>query len=262
MIDKELFINKKEKNYLEKVKDNLTLKGEIEDYYKNFYVKERMPDLLGKTVKITKNQFGNIYNLIEKICKVLDMDNVDAYVFEDFYYGVESKGVGDYWIEISAKTIEDLTLRQISFLIAKELYNIKFKNTYYSSLISRCIKNFEMVMLPGMDISAEALKISMYKWHRVMNFSSDNFAYVVCGNLKDSIDAVLLTILNNKTLINNVNIAEYIKQANKIDSLDDEVYNNTKLDEMVPYGPYRVKNIISYASSVRAKEAKVRISVN
>lgn len=261
MIDKKLFIHKKEEKFLEKINENLVLKGEIEDYYKNFYVKERIPDLLGKTVKITEKQFSEIYFLIEKICKVLEMDNVDAYVFEDFYYGVESKGIDEYWLEISAKTIEDLTLNQISFLLAKELYNIKFKNTYYSSLISRSIKNFEMVNIPGMNISAEALKISMYKWHRVMNFSSDNFAYIICGSLKDSIDTILLTILNNKRLVSNVNLGEYIKQGNKIDSLDDEVYNNTKLDEMVPYGPYRVKNLISYSSSIRAKEAKLITNV-
>lgn len=262
MIDKKIFIHKKEEEFLEKVNENLVLKCEIEDYYKNFYVKERIPDLLGKTVKITEKQFPDIYLLMGKICKVLEMDNVDAYVFEDFYYGVESKGIDEYWIEISAKTIDDLTLNQISFLLAKELYNIKFKNTYYSSLISRSIKNFEMVNISGMNISAEALKVSMYKWHRIMNFSSDNFAYVICGSLKDSIDVILLTILNNKRLVSNVNLGEYIKQANKIDSLDDEVYNNTKLDEMVPYGPYRVKNLISYASSIRAKEAKLIININ
>ena len=119
-----------------------------------------------------------------------------------------------------------------------------------------------MVNISGMNISAEALKVSMYKWHRIMNFSSDNFAYAICGSLKDSIDVILLTILNNKRLVSNVNLGEYIKQANKIDSLDDEVYNNTKLDEMVPYGPYRVKNLISYASSIRAKEAKLIININ
>ena len=35
----------------------------------------------------------------------------------------------------------------------------------------------------------------------------------------------------------------------EINRLNDMEYEYTKLDERIPYGPYRVKNLIAYASS-------------
>lgn len=260
MVNKDLFIHSKEDIFFESLKENLVFEEEMEDYYINFIEKKSIPDLLGKTVKITSKQFSNVYKFIKDICTELQIENVDAYVYEDFYYGVESKGISKPWLEISAKTIEDFSNEELKFLIGKELYNIKFKNTYYSLLMTRCIENFKMIKFPGSDITEEGFKIALYKWHRVMNFSSDNFGFIASGSLEASINSVLLTILNNKTLVKNLNINEYIKQASEIGNLDDEVYNNTKLDELMPYGPYRVKNLMAYASSMRAKQAKVQIN--
>lgn len=259
MIDKNTFISKKEDEFFKSVIDNLFFEDEMKAYYINFFEKKTIPDLLGKTVKISENQFRNVHNIIKNICTTLEMEMVDAFVYEDFYYGVESKGINKCWIEISAKTISDFSEEQLKFIIGRELYNIKFKNTYYTSLIKLGLQNLNLLKMPGAGISAESLKCAVYKWSRAVSLSCDNFGYCVCGNLKESIQAVLLTILNNKTLTQNINITEYIKQADEITALDDEVYNNTKLDEIVPYGPYRVKNLISYASSVRAKEGKIRI---
>lgn len=261
MVNKDLYIYSKEDAFFNLLKENLVLEKEIETYYINFIEKKSIPDLLGKTVKVAKNQFSKVYRFIKDICRELELEEVSAYVYEDFYYGVESKGITKPWLEISAKTIVDFSDEELKFVIAKELYNIKFKNTYYSLLMSRYLENFNKIKFPGSNITEEGIKIALYKWHRVMNFSSDNFGYVVSGSLKASINSILLTILNNKTLVKNVNISEYIKQSNEINLLDDEVYNNTKLDELMPYGPFRVKNLISYASSMRAKQAKIQINI-
>lgn len=260
MVNKDLYISKNEMKFFKVLNDNLLFSEEMESYYINFTEKNSLPDLLGKTVKVSNKQFPKVYKIIKSLCEELEIDKVQAYVFEDFYYGVESKGISKTWLEISAKTIEDFTEEELKFLIGKELYNIKFKNTYYSILTASYLQNLGKIKFPGSNLTEAALKIALYKWHRVMNFSSDNFGYIASGNLKASVNSILLTILNNKTLVKAVNICEYIKQANEINLLDDEVYNNTKLDELVPYGPYRVKNLIAYASSMRAKQAKVQIN--
>lgn len=257
MLDKDLFIHSREEEFLNVLKENLIFEEELEEYYIKFIEKKRLPDLLGKTVKITSKQFGQVYEIINRICNLLELDTIQAYVFEDFYYGVSAKGIRYQWIEISAKTIEDFTTEELEFMIAKELYNIKFGNTYYSMIIQLFIENIEKIKVPFGHVAKEGIKAAMFKWHRVMNFSSDNFGYAVCGNLKSAVNAILLTILNNRMLTDNMNINEYIKQAEEIGVLDDEVYTNTKLDEMIPYGPYRIKNIISYSCSLRAKKVAV-----
>ena len=260
MIDETLFQYFKEKDLVNKIKENIVLEKDVVKMYTSINEKKIIPDLLGKTVKVSKKQFKEINMYIEEICNVLEMDRmVSAYVYEDFYYGVESKGISNPWIEISAKTIEDFSEKQLKFLIAKELYNIKFNKTYYSILIDAYIKGSKFIKITNSSMTEEAIKLLFYKWSRTMNFSSDNFGLVICGDIQESIKAILLTILNNKKLVKSINICEYIKQADEINRLNDNVYEYTKLDELVPYGPFRIKNLIGYFSSLRCKNAMLQL---
>ena len=143
--------------------------------------------------------------------------------------------------------------------MAKELYNIKFKKTYYSILINLYIKNVDGTIFKNIKTISEGAKIIFYKWHRVMNFSSDNFALSITGNLKSSIKSIMLTILNNRNLVENININEYLNQGKEIIKLDDEVYKYTKLDELIPYGPFRINNLIQYYSSDRSKKVEIML---
>lgn len=259
MINEDLFIDEKESELLSAIQEEIVFTNELSDYYIKYIEKRRIPDLLGKTVKISNNQFPKINNIIKDICNILELTDIDTFVYEDFYYGVEAKGISKNWLEVSAKTIADFTDEEITFLLAKELYSIKFKKTYYSILIDLYIKNVDGLIFQNIKTISEGAKVILYKWHRVMNFSSDNFALSVTGNLKSSIKAILLTILNNRDLVENVNINEYINQGKEIINLDDEVYNYTKLDELIPYGPFRINNLISYYYSDRAKEAEIML---
>ena len=71
MIDKNIFVSRKEDVYFESVKDNLFFEDEMKEYYTNFYEKKTVPDLLGKTVKVTEKQFGNVYKIIKNICTTI-----------------------------------------------------------------------------------------------------------------------------------------------------------------------------------------------
>ncbi|MGL4875346.1 MAG: M48 family metallopeptidase [Clostridium sp.] len=256
MKDNSLFVSKFENEFFQKMKEKMYFEEEIREYYKNIYEKRKIPDLLGKTVEVKEFQFNFVYKIIKEICDFLQMEMVKAYVYEDFYYGVESKGIEEKWIEISAKTISDASEDELRFLIAREIYNIKFGNTEYLEMIKLIINGVKGINSNLVGISNELLKIIMYKWSRSITFSADNFACFYVGNLKVATNGILLAILNNKELIKEVKISEYIKQGDKIDALDDVVYNSTKLDEQVHYGPYRIKNLISYYSSKRYSKAK------
>ena len=55
-------------------------------------------------------------------------------------------------------------------------------------------------------------------------------------------------ILNNRKLVGTVNLAEYLNTASEINKLDDAVSTFTKNDEKMPYGQFRIKNLIRFAS--------------
>lgn len=252
MIDKNLYIHPLEEELYKEMMDSTYFSEEIMDYYKNFDEKLRKPDLLGKTVKVTQKQFKEVYDIAQEIAEINDMSIPNIYVYEDFYYGVESNGSDDPWIEISAKTLMDFTRDEITFLIGREMCNIKLKHTYYSTLIDETLKAMEQHnIIVGMETLSKSLKVIMYKWSRISNYTADCFGYLMCRNLKACVNAILKLILNNIFLVENIDVAEYISQVDFINELDDSIYSFTKMDELIPYGPFRIKNLLAYASSER-----------
>lgn len=250
MLDNKYFIHELEEINFNKMIDTVSYDEEIMFYYKNYTEKLIKPDLLGKTVKVTDKQFPNIYNIINKISNYVGIDMPDTYIYEDFYYGIESKGATNPWIEISAKTLSDFTEKEITFLLAKEICDIKLKHTYYYTMVSEVLDAIQNSLhILGSDTLHKYWKVIMYRWGRVANYTSDNFGYLVCGELTSPINSIKKLILNNCLLADNIDLKDYIKQGQLINSLDDDVYNFTKMDELIPYGPFRVKSLISYASS-------------
>ena len=109
MIDSRLFEHPQLKTALKELTEFSFFEKEIMFYYDEFEKKKLMPDLIGKTVKVTQNQIPSLYKLEQVLCEKMECDSPSIYVYEDFYYGVESKGIHPSWIEISAKTVTDLT---------------------------------------------------------------------------------------------------------------------------------------------------------
>lgn len=251
-----IYYDKNYLSYLKELNESSLMDEGFEKSYSDFDERLEEGDLYGKTVKVTKNQFRNVYNIISELCNLLDMDYIDAYVYEDFYYGVESKGIKNKHLEISAKTIVDFELEELKFLIARELFSIKIVGLKNKIIIQEILKSFDMIKIPlATDTIKENFKITSYKYLRSLNYSCDNFGYIVVGELSYTIKAIMKTILNNKYLVNEINISEYLKQGDKISSLNDDVHIFTKIDEQVPYGPDRIKKLLAYAISKRGLES-------
>lgn len=251
MISKLSYLHTLEEELYEKIMDNIPFREEIMHNFINYDEKIRKPDLLGKTVQITEKQFKNIFDIVNKLSFKSNITPPKCFVYEDFYYGMESKGIGEPWIEISAKTLQDFTESELCFLLGKELCNIKLNHTQTYTMINEFLSAAASSNVLGSDTVAKSYKVMLYKWCRVSNYSSDCYGYLMSRSLPQSISAILKLVLNNSYLAKNIDLKEYIKQAEKINELDDNIYNFTKLDEQVPYAPYRIKNLLSYASSER-----------
>lgn len=255
-MDKSLFIHTTEQDTFEEMMKSISFDKEVEYAYINYDEKIKKPDLLGKTVKVTTIQFKEIHKIVKDICSILYIDEPEVFVYEDFFYSIDSKGLSKPWIEISAKTITDFSLVELKFLFGKVLCNIALEHTKYFTIgdqLINILKNNNL--FTGSTTLSESWKLSMYRWSRATNYTSDNFGYLISKDIKACTNAMIKFVLNNKFLAENLNVQEYIKQSEEINKLDDNVYNYTKLDEAIPYGPFRIKNLLAYAASNRGIEA-------
>lgn len=243
------YINQLQDEAFEKYKNGLSFQKDIENTYDNTEYKIRQPDLLGKTVKVTEKQFGNINAILNELCACENCSLIPVYVYEEYYYGAESYGISNPWIEISAKTITDFTEDELRFVLAREIYKISDGVTKQKTMMEQRFKYIKAVTSNEIE---EISKLAFYHWYRLANYTADNYGYLSCRNITASVYAVLKMVLNSVVLAEQVDIKTFIAQASEINKLDDVIYNYTKSDEPVPYAPYRLQNLLAYSESERA----------
>jgi len=235
-------------------KDGVMFQEDIEKVYEEIEVKMKQPDYLGKTVRVSAKQFPKVWQMM---CDMAGREGIDCptvYVYEDYYYGAESYGINNFWIELSAKTIQDFTDKELQFVLAREIYKISDGATRQRTMMEERFKMIKQLasMVPlAPNESEKVSKIPFYHWYRLVNYTADNYGYLACGSVKSSVDAILKMVLNSVMLVEQVDVREFIRQASEINRLDDTVYNYTKADEAVPYAPHRIQNILAYAVSER-----------
>lgn len=250
---RESYIHKGQNEAFEQYKDGVMFQEDIEKVYEEIDYKIKQPDFLGKTVKVTAKQFPQVYRMIQEQCTYEQMECPAVYVYEDYYYGAESYGINSYWIELSAKTIQDFSEDELKFVLAREIYKISDGVTRQKTMME---ERFKMIRQLAPNELEQVSKMSFYHWYRLANYSADNYGYLMCGSIKSSVDAILMMVLNSKMLAGQVDVKEFIGQASEINKLDDMVFNYTKADESVPYAPHRIQSLMAYAVSERGMKAR------
>jgi hypothetical protein len=262
MIDTTLFVHSYENTAFAKL-DWISFKKQVAFDYNEYQQLLLQPDLLGKTVKVSEFQFKELHEMAKRLAAFLDMPVPDIYIYENFYYTCESKGLDNNWIEMSAKTLTELNKGEVMFLLAKEMCAIKLRHTYHYTLIDEFLKVPDKLPLLGVIPGVNAVKgtmqtigeVKFYQWMRVSHYTSDSFAYLICGDITTCVSAIIKTVLNSTFLAGHVNVMEFIRQAEKINGLNSRVHTFSKMDEQVPYAPYRIKNLIGFAASERGLHA-------
>ena len=252
-MERSCYINLKQDEAYSQYKDGLLLQEDIENVYDEIDSKLRLPDLLGKTVRVNEKQFPELNLVIEKICSVEKIESPPVYVYEDYYYGAESYGISNPWIEISAKTIQDFSADELQFILAREIYKIFDGITKQKTMME---ERFKIIRKVAADQFEKISKMEFYHWYRLANYTADNYGYLSCNNIGSSISAILMMVLNSRLLVNQTNIKEFIQQASEINKLNDGVSNYTKADEAMPYAPHRIISLMAYAVSERGLNAK------
>lgn len=270
-IEVEMYKHKLEDQCLKNMKKAIFCEETFAKYHENFVEESMMPDLIGRNVKVTKKQLSKIYKMVQEMSSILGIRQPDVYVFENIKYDAHVQGVNKSWIEISAKTIEKFSENELKFLIGSQLGHIKSKHIYWKILMEECIKAPKLMNSIYDDNSGEIasdqqmlemeLKIIMYKWSRVSEYSSDACGYLLSGDIKACVSAIKKMVLNNDFLAQQLNLYEYMKQGDLLENYNSTMAKYSKLDEQVPYGPIRIKELLRFASSSEAKDIRRKIGI-
>jgi len=245
--------------YLRTLKSKYVAENSFIDFYKKFEEEASYPDLFGKCVEVNSSQFKDLYNVISEISKLLGIESPRCFIKDSYSYTIESEGLNYPWLELSAKAYNDLSKKEISFLIAKELYHIA-NNHLYHEIMSE--KMFDLINslpnIPGINIISKfggdiffehkefQYRQTAFQWFRSACLSADNFALSYIKDLKSSIDAILLTVLNERKMVDQIDLKRYINQIANIETCLNPMATLEKINEVLPYGPYRMLNLLRF----------------
>lgn len=217
-----------------------------------------IPDLHGKTVRVSPSTFPFIDKQRLLISKYLRISPPEIFVYENFYYGAEIVGLTKPWMEISSKTISDFSPQEITFLIAQQFSHIYLHHYVLKTHSEQLLKSLQFVetttginlinLFGTIDGLEEAIRLVYYNWTREIAHTADFYGLLFCGKIDVAVNVIIKMIINNSELAESVNKSEYIKSNDYFSSLDGVVSFYTKLDEPLPYGPVRIAEMIKYLS--------------
>ncbi len=190
-----------------------------------------------------------------------------AFIYDSYECVVDSEGIKIPRLEISARFIKEFTTKEITHTLAKEMYHIRVGHIYYEVMAEKIMDLFNAVPnLPGINILKQFggafvaqganfhFRSLAFKWFSCACFSAENFAIAYTNNIESSISATLMGIFNERILVDSINIKDYLEQIPKIESCIGPAATLEIINEVIPYGPYRIDNMLKFVMSEKGRK--------
>jgi len=155
--------------------------------------------LKGTGVKITKDQFPDLYEKLIKGCDKVGLDNIpEAYLLRtDFFNALATKFLGRHYVVLFTDVVDALKDQPdaIDFYIGHELGHIHRKHLTWQTYI----------------MPASLLPVLGTALRRAEEYTCDRYG-VVCCQSEDDIKAALAAIAAGDTRWKSINVDSYLKQ--------------------------------------------------
>ena len=266
-IDIQLFEHPEEAQSHEKLYKWIVAEEAFENYFEQVEEESALPDLYGKSLLVERSYSGPLFRECEKLCDLLEMDMPSLFLYDSRRCIVDSEGITKPRLEISTAALEGLSVRELAHVLAKELYHIKAGHIRTQMLATKMFSLFsQLPSLPGLNMlksfgseammgrAATTFRFLAFQWFKFACFSAERFAVCVTGDVKSSVDSVLMQIFNSRSIVNSLDLRSYIGQIGKIEGCAGPSATMEFINEVIPYGPYRLYDMLTYLCAEQADE--------
>lgn len=185
---------------------------------------------LGNSLRVHKNQFPELYELFTQQAKMLGISKANLYITQDPYLNAHTIGIGTCSVVLNSALVEQLSMKELAFVIAHELGHYAAGHTKISSILIP-IGNNNMLT-----------NVIFGLWQRQAEYTADGCGLVVTKDLDSSITAIIKLIVGGK-LFEKVSLEGYFKQIKKTDTLSTSF---SSLSQTHPLVTNRIKKLIVF----------------
>lgn len=203
-----------------------------EAYVANFDEKAAKINFLSTAIRLSENQFPEIYSLLPPICEKLGIDVPELYYVKSKDINAATGGSTNPFIFITSELIEKMPVELISGVLAHECGHIACQHYLYHSIASQLIEGIDNSPLSKIPVIKKYLTPSLVRallfWDRCSELSADRAAALCEGNADKMVD-VLLQIHG----YDNINREEFVKQAMDLKTFINASESNQAIEQML-----------------------------
>lgn len=187
-------------------------------------------------LKLGPNQLPEIYNILVKVCRKLQIKVPELYLSLDRSPNAHTMGDTDVFIVLHSGLLETMTLEQIETVIAHECGHIICHHVLYHTMGQFVLNGAEMFAkgwISGALLTS--LQYAFYYWMRCSEFSADRVSAYYHESAEPVINVMMALAGGTNNLQYKLNREEFFNQAKGYKVLiDGSVYN--KVLEFIQFG--------------------------
>lgn len=178
----------------------------------------------GSNLKISSNNFPEIYNILIEACRILNVSKVpDLYIRWSYDVNAFTAGVENPIIVLNTGTLDLLTYDELLFIIGHELGHIKSQHVLYSQMaqILPILGNIIGSATLGIgNLLSTGLQIAILNWNRMSEFTADRAGLLACQDVNSASSAMIKIAGVPKKYFDSINVESFVQQAKEFDCYD------------------------------------------
>lgn len=211
----------------------------------------------GSHLKVTPDNYPQIYDYLKYACKILDVQKVPE-LYIEWGYNINACTVGaeNPIIVINSGLIDLCDDDEIMFVIGHEVGHVKSNHMLYHMMAQ--VINFIIDQIPFGSIAAAPLQYALYYWDRMSEFTADRAGLLCCQKPTVAIKSLIKMAGLPYSQYDNIDVESFIQQAKDFKMLDFEGINKViKLisiaDSTHPWTVMRGAQLIEWLNEGEAK---------
>lgn len=194
------------------------------------YVHLQQSQYLGNAVRVHSKQYPDIFEPFKLIAEKLEISRASLYIIQDPYLQAYTLGITNCTVVLTSALVEQLTQKELQFVIGHELGHYKAGHTKISTLL--------------IPIGSSNLLSNLIFgfWNRKTEYSCDRCGLISTKDIDSAISS-LIKISVGKVLYDRLDIKGYVSQIKTANS------TSVKFSELLgdhPLTTNRIKNLINF----------------
>ena len=211
---------------------------------------------MANKIRLSKNQLPDIYQKLLPLCEKLSIDEPEFYLEMNPFPNASAFGDTRTMVTVTSGLLQYLTDEEVSSVIAHECGHIACRHMLYHSLAHILISKINDLGILGKTIYP--VYWALQYWSRRSELSADRAAAVALGNAQKVVEVQIRLAGGPITITKDVNIDEFVKQADAYDALDqnkwDKLLQNIAImNASHPFAAIRVREILKWSKTEQYK---------